>query len=92
MYYNVLKTIKYRKKYSLVLKKKWFLNSILKNHFFFYSIYKYNLSKNNISISKIRNRCIVNGKSRGVFSKFRLSRFYLKHYSRSGSLNGIIKK
>jgi len=92
MYYNVLKTIKYRKGYCLVLKKKWFLSSVLKNNFFSYSLNSYNLTKINISISKIRNRCIVNGKSRGVFSKFRLSRFFLKHYCRSGLLNGIKKR
>lgn len=91
MYYNVLKSIKYRNLYYLNLKKKWFFNLILKNHFFFYDIYKYNLIKHTVSICKIRIRCIINGRSRSVSSKFRLSRFYFKEYSRKGLLNGVMK-
>lgn len=91
MYYNVLKSINYRNKYYLNIKKKWFLNLILKNHFFFIDLYSYNILKSNISICKIRMRCIINGRSRSVFSKYRLSRFYFKKFAREGLINGMIK-
>jgi len=91
MYYNVLKSIKYRNLFYLKLKKKWFLKLILKNHFFFFNIYNYNWLKNNVSICKIRIRCIINGRSRSTSSKFRLSRFFFKEYARNGLINGIIK-
>lgn len=91
MYYNVLKSIKYRKYMSLSFKNKWFLNILLKNHFFFYDIYKFHFLKSNISICKLRIRCFINGRSRSTSSKFRLSRFYFKEYSRKGLLNGIMK-
>jgi len=91
MYYNVLKSIKYRKKLSLIIKQKWFLNILLKNHFLNFSKYQYNLLVNYISISKIRNRCIINGKSRSTSRKFKLSRFFLKSFAQNGQLNGIKK-
>lgn len=93
MYYNVLKTIKYRTKYSKNLYRFWFLNIIKKDNNLVFNIFEYNKLKiRNISITKIRNRCIMNGKSRSVLSKLRLSRFYMKALSRSGSLTGILKK
>lgn len=75
-----------------MLKKKFFLKIVLKNNYFFYDIYKINELKNHISICKIRNRCILNGKARSNTSKFRLSRLYLKNLSNTGMLNGIRKK
>jgi len=93
MYYNVLKSIKYRQKYNFRLKSKWFFKMVLKNHLFTYSLYHYNILRHsNISITKLRNRCIINGKARSNYTKFRLSRFFIKEYSRSGKLNGITKK
>ena len=64
----------------------------MKNHLFLYDIFHFNRLKMNITLTKIRNRCILNGKARSIHSKFRLSRFFLKSYSRSGLLNGIKKK
>lgn len=91
MYYNVLKTIKYRNKVHKLLKRKWFLSVVLKNHFFFFSKYKYNQLINYTSSTKIRNRCIINGKARSVNAKMRLSRFYLKNFAGSGKLTGVKK-
>lgn len=91
MYFNVLKSLKHRKYVALTTKKKWFLNIVLKNHFFLYNIYNYNLLKNKISICKIRIRCIINGRSRSNDSNFRLSRFFFKDYSSKGLLNGVKK-
>lgn len=91
MYYNILKSVKYREQYYNNIKRKWFLNMCLKNHFLFFNLYKYNQIKNNISICKIRTRCFINGRSRSVFSKSRLSRFFFKEFARKGLLNGIMK-
>lgn len=41
--------------------------------------------------SKVRNKCVYSGNSRAVFSKFKLSRFFFKMYSRNGQINGIVK-
>lgn len=93
MYYNILKTIKNRNNFSKNIKKIWFFNTIKKDNNLIFDVFEYNKLKiNNVSITKIRNRCIMNGKSRSVFSKFRLSRFYMKSLSRNGSLAGILKK
>jgi ribosomal protein S14 len=91
MYYNVLKNVKQRYVYSFLFKQKWFRNLHLKNYYFFYNIYKYNNIKNVTSICKLRIRCIINGRSRSVSSKFRLSRFFFKEFSRKGLLNGVVK-
>lgn len=92
MYYNVLKSLKYRQNVFLNTKKKWFLNIILKNQYFFYNVYQYNrLKSNTTSISKIRIRCIINGKSRSVSSKYRLSRFFFKSYALKGGISGLKK-
>lgn len=92
MYYSVLRNVKYRKKHLNVYKRKWFLKLILKNHFFLYDIYKYNKLKNtDYSICRIRNKCIITGRSKAVFSKIKLSRFALKEYGLNGRLTGITK-
>ncbi len=36
------------------------------------------------SLVRIRNRCILTGRGRGVLTKFRLSRIMLKHYGLQG--------
>lgn len=93
MYYNVLKSLGYRHRYSLGIKNKWFNQLILKNYFFQYNVYSLNrLRQHTISICKLRLRCIMNGRSRSVFSKYRLSRFFIKKFSQNGNLNGILKK
>ena len=92
MYYNILKSLKYRNKFNLVSKQKWFINIVLKNNYLFFNKYDYNKLKNYTSITKIRNRCIINGKTRSVHSKIRLSRFFLKSYCSNGRINGCKKK
>lgn len=50
--------------------------------------------KNNIasgSICKIRNRCLVTGKSRSTFKKFRLSRNGFKLCATKGLLTGVLR-
>lgn len=58
------------------------------------ALYRDNLvstSKLDSSMTRIRNRCLVTGCSRGVISKYRMGRIYLKTAARSGLLNGIKK-
>ena len=40
---------------------------------------------------RVRNRCKLTGRTRGVYRKFRLSRIKLRELSMSGALPGVIK-
>jgi len=43
------------------------------------------------SIIRVRNRCILTGRTRGVYRKFRLSRIKIRELSMSGALPGVVK-
>lgn len=43
------------------------------------------------SKTRIRNRCILTGRGRGVYSYFRLSRIALRYLASQGLLSGITK-
>lgn len=45
----------------------------------------------NASLCRVRNRCIKSARSRGVLSKFRLSRHMFKRLSSKGLINGIFQ-
>ena len=57
--------------------------------------HKFNLELNelprNCSITRIRNRCIITGRSRGVYKKLKISRILAKEYINSGLLPGYTK-
>jgi len=91
MLYSLKKHIKLRTIFHNIYKDKFFNNIIIKNNFFFYDIYRYNNLKTYISICKIRNRCILSGRSRSTFKKFKIARFCFKDLSSRGLLNGILK-
>ena len=40
---------------------------------------------------RIRNRCEITGRTRGVYRKFGLSRIKIRELSMSGSLPGVVK-
>ncbi len=40
---------------------------------------------------RVRNRCEITGRSRGVYRKFGLSRIKVRELSMSGALPGVIK-
>jgi len=40
---------------------------------------------------RVRNRCILTGRTRGVYRKFGLSRIKLRELSMSGALPGVVK-
>ena len=45
----------------------------------------------NSSYIRIRNRCILTGRTRGVYRKFRLSRIKIRELSMLGALPGVVK-
>ena len=40
---------------------------------------------------RIRNRCLITGRTRGVYRKFGLSRIKIRELTMSGSLPGVVK-
>jgi ribosomal protein S14 len=56
--------------------------------------FKYIMKKKefrNISISKIKNKCLFSGRNRSVLKKFKLSRMFLKNLGLMGYINGLKK-
>jgi ribosomal protein S14 len=95
MRYRVLKSLKYILKYNFNLKTTFYNRIVLRNDTLLLNLYEYSKLKNSInntSITKIRNRCIINGKSRSVYKKYRLSRHSFKFYASNGLINGVRKK
>jgi small subunit ribosomal protein S14 len=45
----------------------------------------------NSSPTRIRNRCELSGRPRGVYRKFKLSRLALRELASSGQLPGVVK-
>ena len=52
---------------------------------------KLNELPRNSSHIRVRNRCKLTGRTRGVYRKFGLSRIKLRELSMSGSLPGMVK-
>ena len=44
----------------------------------------------NTSMTRVRNRCVVTGRSRGVLRTFRISRLQFRRLAASGKLPGIL--
>lgn len=45
----------------------------------------------NSSKVRIRNRCVLSGRSRGVYRQFKMSRIMLRHLASDGLLTGVKK-
>jgi small subunit ribosomal protein S14 len=45
----------------------------------------------NSSATRIRNRCALTGRPRGVYRKFRLSRIAVRELASSGQIPGMVK-
>ena len=45
----------------------------------------------NSSKNRIRNRCLLSGRGRGVYRKFNLSRIWMRKLASEGKLPGVIK-
>ena len=85
-----------RNQYLLFEKKKLVLKYIVNNlnlsKKLRFSIYK-NLwaFPKDSSITRIRNRCVISNRSRGVYGKLKLSRIVFRKLSLSGKLMGMKK-
>ncbi|KAK5574394.1 hypothetical protein RB653_011173 (mitochondrion) [Dictyostelium firmibasis] len=44
------------------------------------------------SISRIKNRCIETGRSRGIISAYRISRLRFREYMKLGLISGVKKR
>lgn len=45
----------------------------------------------NSAPNRVRNRCELTGRPRGVYSKFRLARNMIRHFAMLGQIPGIVK-
>lgn len=45
----------------------------------------------NSSVTRLRNRCVLTGRSRGVYKKFKISRISLRELASNGLITGIRK-
>ncbi|HZK91915.1 MAG TPA: 30S ribosomal protein S14 [Stellaceae bacterium] len=45
----------------------------------------------NSSVTRVRNRCALSGRPRGVYRKFRLSRIAVRELASSGQIPGMVK-
>ena len=83
--YNLLERKKYIYKYIL------YLDSSDTNTKFL--TFFYNSRKNsNLYSTKIKNICLYSGRSRGVLSKYKVSRHFFKKLVNNGFYNNIRKK
>jgi ribosomal protein S14 len=57
----------------------------------FLAITKLNSFPKESSIVRIRNRCVITGRSRSVYKDFKLSRMMLRSFALNGFLTGITK-
>lgn len=82
--------------YKKFEEKRNYLKTILKNSFLNEELkiktrIKLNKLPRSSSIVKIHNRCIITGRSRGIYKDFKLSRIMLKTLILNGFLPGITK-
>tara|TARA_Y100000590_G_C15636460_1_gene983181 strand:+ start:1052 stop:1357 length:306 start_codon:yes stop_codon:yes gene_type:complete len=80
---------KYRSRRTLLKNKIMNKNLSLEERIKFQS--KLNDLPKDSSRVRIRNRCQITGRSRGVYRKFGLSRIKIRELSMAGSLPGVIK-
>ncbi len=52
---------------------------------------KFQALPRNASPVRLRNRCALTGRPRGVFSKFGLGRIKLREYAMRGEIPGVVK-
>lgn len=86
----------YRKTYKkFELNKKYykyiFQNQLLSDAVRYAGFKKLMWITSNSSISKIKNRCIMSGKSKSVFRSFKLSRIMFRKLANNGNIIGITK-
>jgi len=86
-----------RLKYNIVEKKKTILKYIFNNlnlsqKLRTHAYTEYLTLSNDSSITKIKNRCILTNRSRGIYKKFKISRIFFKKIALEGNLPGLKKQ
>ena len=92
----IQRNLKRQKLINRFLKKRNSLKSIIKNKKTspedrIDAINKLAKLPNNSSPCRLRNRCMVTGRPRGIYRKFKLSRIAFRELASDGKLPGIIK-
>lgn len=55
------------------------------------AVYKLNAMKKNSSPVRLRNRCLLTGRSRGFLRKFKMSRICFRELANKGFIPGVTK-
>ena len=81
--------------YSRFKKKRELFKSNIKtcsslNKKIYWSFKLQNLPRDS-SITRLHNRCLISGRSKGIFKFFCLSRHFIRDYAHKGYLPGVIK-
>ena len=66
-------------------------NLYIDNSIRWFLLIKLNNIPRNSSITRIRNRCVLTGRSRGIIRKFKISRLMFKELAGNGKLSGVQK-
>jgi ribosomal protein S14 len=85
-----------RVKYSVIEKKRLILKYIFNNLKLSQKIrdnayLEYLTLSIDSSITKIKNRCILTNRSKGIYKKFKISRIFFKKIALEGNLPGVKK-
>ena len=78
-YYRILKAIQ-QTKYNSIVKEDIISTSLIL------------LDKNPIHSTRIRNRCIITGRGRGIYKNFKMSRIKVREFALKGDLASVRKR
>jgi ribosomal protein S14 len=82
----------FQNEFYILLYKSILKDSFLDNDFKFFIYLKlFRLINNRVFSSRIRNRCVVTGRARGVNRFFKMSRLLVRSKSSQGLLTGVKK-
>lgn len=94
MRYSIKRDKKLREKYANNEKAYTELLSLFHNRYLdeeLREVVRYKLSEKGGLITKVKNRCVITGRSRGVLRKYKMSRITFKELASAGYLPGIRK-
>jgi len=67
------------------------IDSLHEPHFHYAHYLSFKRLSSSMYITKVRNRCVINGSGRAINSHYRMSRFAFKYLALAGKINGITK-
>jgi len=90
------KDFKIRKNYLLYERKSHLLkffafSNVLTTHFRSYCFFKLLSLRSNYSRTRMKNRCLFTGRSRGIMRKFKVSRIQFKKLASEDLIPGLTK-